>query len=268
MLKLRLPTIALGWALFAVLPAIAQTVIPDTLEPKHCVLPGEDRIVPNILGYEPAAAQKIIEACGFVWDGATDVHTMSYEAIGTVGDQEPGGGTLRKAKTTVRGFISTGMFAPDFSNWKDAKNAWSKSAAEQYIKDLRHGVVVEEKRHEAPVGIVFDQKPKNAEKYNSGQAIVISVSLGLFVDLPNFDKMAYGDAVNQLNSLKLIPAHGGGDLSSGSKNITICERVIWYPVVERTEPTGRVYESNTVRIFTRRANLYVLDPPPPGKMCP
>jgi hypothetical protein len=226
-------------------PIVAQDSNPSTLTSKQCTLPGNDRIVPNILGFAPDKAREIVEACGFVWDGATDVHTMSYEEIGKVGDQQPSGGTVRKAKTTVRGFISSGMFAPSFIGWK-------KDDAVAYIKDLRHGYIVAEQRNAAPIGTVFDQSPQNSIKYNSGLPVTIFVSIGLYVNLPNIIGVKYQNATNIIKNLKLSAVHGGGDLSVGSKKITSCEWMYWYPVVERIEPTGLLYEGQTVTVFTRR----------------
>jgi hypothetical protein len=59
-------------------PAFAQSSGPTSLTPKQCDIGGDERIIPNILGFDPKDAQKIIEDCGFLYDGATDVHTLSY----------------------------------------------------------------------------------------------------------------------------------------------------------------------------------------------
>ena len=156
--------------------AFAQDPNPTTLEPKHCQV-GNEVIVPNILGFKPDAAKKIAEDCGLVWSFSANPQTISYEAIGTIGDQEPSGGKLVKKGDILRGFTSKGVFVPDFTGWQVKE-------VELFVKDLRHGFTATSKRDKAPVGQVIEQQPLNAVFYYSGLPVTVVVSEGPWVKLP------------------------------------------------------------------------------------
>lgn len=237
--------------------ATAQDANPTSLPKKICNLPGNESIVPNILGFSPTKAKELIEACGFTYDGATDVHTLSYEAIGTVGDQQPSGGTIAKKGSMVRGFVSVGLYPPSFVGL-DA------NVAEAYYKDFRHRVNKTYERNPADVGKVIRHSPANAELYNSGLPLNLVVSEGLYVDVPAIAGMEYGSARKLLESKGLVVVHGGGYKDYMTVWHTNCEYTDHYPVVATVTPEGRVYEGNTISLTTREQTKSVLLPEPPG----
>jgi beta-lactam-binding protein with PASTA domain len=237
--------------------ALAQDPAPTSLPKEVCVISVDESVVPNILGFAPKEAKKIVEECGFVYDGAEDVHTLSYEAIGTVGDQQPSGGTIAKQGMVVRGFVSVGVYAPDFTGW-------SAVDAERFYRDLRHGVNIKEERNSAPVGTVFAQQPANAVLANSGPALTLYVSKGLYIDLSihvtSVVGKDYNEAKRYLTGIGLNANHGGGYLEWTSKQITNCEWRITYPRVVSISPTGQVFEGDTISLSTEKATYYELFP--------
>ena len=222
---------------------------------------GSKRIVPNIMGMSIADAQAAIESCDLKWSYSNNPGTMSYEAIGSIGDQVPKGGEIVAKDGTVRGFRSNGFYLPNFLEWHE-------TSAVLFTKDLRLGVNVTYRRDAAAAGTVIEQSPANAELFNSGLPLNLVVSEGPWVEVPNLIDKQYHPSVKQLSQLGLKPVHGGGSLESGERPITNCEIEVWYPVVERLEPGvgSKIFEGDAVRVFakTRRDFLFIQQP---GQLC-
>jgi beta-lactam-binding protein with PASTA domain len=75
----------------------------------------------------------------------------------------------------VRGFVSKGLYPPDFTG---NTTAWNYIDAERYYRDFRHGVQTKGAHSNEPVGTVIAQKPLNAELYNSGLPLELTYSIG------------------------------------------------------------------------------------------
>jgi PASTA domain len=246
---------------FALTPSGAQDANPTTLSAAQCKLAGNKRIVPNILGFAPNKAREIVESCGFLYDPET-VKTISYEAIGAVGDQQPSGGTVAKMGDTIKGFESAGVFLPEFRDWKS-------SDAQTFIKSLRHGVTTSEISSDQPEGTVVSQTPKNAEFYNSGLAPNLIVSKGPYVIVPNIAGWNYSNAVAKLESIGLAAKHKGGYFKEFLKpTLPPCEAELHYPRVISFEPKNEVKKGTEIQIETEEGITDVLLPPPKGKQCP
>ncbi|MCP4099292.1 MAG: PASTA domain-containing protein [Planctomycetaceae bacterium] len=218
--------------------------------------------MPNILGLKENQASSLIKACGLLWSYSPNPQTQSYEAIGTIGDQEPDGGMLVKKGSTVRGFLSKGFFLPSFIGWKGAM-------AQKWAADLRLGAKIITKRNAAPKGTVFAQKPSNAEFFNSGLPLTLHVSEGLWIKIPKLKGLRYNQAMKLLEKLKLKVVHGNGFFEWGRKSYTICEISIWFPIVSsRTPPASRVFENDVITLNTAKGGDVLFVPPPKGKLCP
>lgn len=238
-------------------PAIAQS--PSG----NCNVPGNKKFVPNVLGLAEADAQKAVEDCGLEWSFSDKPGTLSYEAIGTMGRQVPAGGAVVDRGSTVRGFVSRGFMIPSYVSQH-------RSVAEAALLDLGLNVVVVTRRDPTPLGTIVAQSPAGGEMFNSGTPIEITVSEGPWLILPNVRGKQYHPASNELAALGVVPVHGGGSLESGQQSITICEKHVWYPVVDFTDPAAgaRIFEGDTVRVHTKRRDDFLLLPPPKGKICP
>jgi len=241
--------------------AFAQDSNPSSIGAKHCVL-GNEVIVPNVLGSSPEKAKAIADECGLKWLFSEHPQTISYEPIGTIGIQQPNGGTIAKRGDTLRGFVSKGVFLPSFIGW-DAVTA------EAFVHDLRLGFSKSTRRDGAPAGTVVEQAPIPGVFFNSTLTASVVVSEGPWVEIPDLKNKSYDLSVVELTRLKLVPVHGGGDLESGSKQITNCELIIWYPVVEEVFPFPRAFEGDSIVLKTKRRTDVQFSGPPgiDGKIC-
>jgi beta-lactam-binding protein with PASTA domain len=221
--------------------------------------------VPNLLGYDPVDARKIIEACDLVYDGATDVHTLSYEAIGKVGDQEPSGGEVIKKGEMVRGFVSIGLFVPNMIGWEVQK-------AEAYLRNFRHGVNVERVANPAEVGTVFAHEPLNAELYNSGTPVKLWVSRGPLFKLKDYKGEYLSVAIADALTKGLNAVHGGGPIKDEHEFDGHCTTIKYHTVVDYSEPPKEsevLPKKDTVKFFTRVAVKVVSSTETSdGKLCP
>lgn len=241
--------------------ALAQDSNPASIGAKYCLV-GNEVIVPNVLGYSPEKAQAIADECGLKWLLSEHPQSISYEAIGTVGIQEPSGGKIAKRGDTLRGFISKGVFLPSFVGW-DAVTA------EAFVHDLRLGFNKSTRRDGAPVGTVVEQVPLPGVFFDSTFTAGVVVSEGPWVEIPDLKNKSYDLSVLELTRLKLVPVHGGGDLDSGSKQVTNCELIIWYPVVEDVFPFPKAFEGDSILLKTKRRTDVQFSGPPgiDGKIC-
>ncbi len=242
---------------FSVATAKAQDPSPTTLAPSLCTISKTERIVPNILGFAPVRARQIIEACGLVYDDAEDVHTLSYEARGRVGDQEPSGGTVAKVGATVRGFVSVGLFVPDLTD-RDADEA------EKFLRDFRHGVNRAEEESSQPIGTVIRHEPKNAELYDSGTPVLLVESAGLVV--PDLMGKPYSEAVKILVAKKLTPKHLAGPTEEVYPGQQCGVTISYVPRVVAFDPKKGLAEGGEVS-FSTEHKLFV-DPWPQPDLCP
>lgn len=237
--------------------AFAQTATPTSLTAKQCQISAKERIVPNILGFAPEKAQLIVESCGLVYDPET-VGTLSYEAIGTVGDQEPSGGTVAKAGAIVKGFVSRGLFVPDLIGWPSAQ-------AESFLKDFRHGVNITKVDSPAPLGSVVYTVPSNAILYNSGLPVEIGVAS---LKVPELKGSRYKSAQAMLEDVSLMVKHVEGFTGQYYEPTNLpCEPIEHYAVVDRYEPTGFVEPGDVVSIWTKEVEEHAFIVADPDKDC-
>lgn len=239
----------------------AQDAGPSTIGAKQCRL-GSEVIVPNILGFSPDKAAAIAEGCGLKWSFSEHPQVISYESIGTIGSQEPRGGKLAKQGDTLRGIASKGVFLPSFIGW-------DVGTAEAFVHDIRQTLSKSSRRDAAAVGTVVEQSPLPAVFYDASLGVSVVFSEGPWVEIPDLKNKSYYIAVAELKNLKLVPIHGGGDLESGSKQVTNCELIHWFPIVEEILPFPKAFEGDTIVLKTKRKSEVQFSGPPgiDGKIC-
>ena len=229
----------------------------------NCNASGDQRIVPNVLGLTAKDAKNIVEACDLVWSYSDHPQTMSYEAIGTIGAQEPKGGLIVGKGTAIRGFLSKGFFLPNFIGSQ-------ASQAADFATDLRLGTSILTKRDSAPAGEVIDQNHKNGIFFNSGLALILTVSEGPWVIVPDLSGIEFRKAKNQLENLNLRPQHAGGPLEYSHTQLTICEYEHRYPIIAEHKPFHgvKVFEGAPVALKTETRRDIIDVDPPAGQVCP
>ena len=235
--------------LLSVVAAHAQTPNPTTLIPEQCLLNDGKVIVPNLLGFVPNKAKKIAESCGLVWSYSNSPGTLSYESRGTIGDQEPSGGTILKTGDVLRGFVSNGIWMPNLIGMNE-------SAATFLITNQRFGLVKKYIRVPGSLGTVIDQDPVSGVLVDSGPAVTITILEGF--KLLSMVGRSYKQTVNELIAQNLKPMHTGGDISSGWRpTVPPCEGEKWFPVIRTADPGdgALVSEGTVINLTTQRRTI-------------
>ena len=70
------------------------------------------RIVPDLTGLSPDEALNQLKKCDLAYLDGEPNRVFSYEAIGTVGSQEPRGGRVVRRGTEIAPLLSAGLAAP------------------------------------------------------------------------------------------------------------------------------------------------------------
>lgn len=245
---LRRAALAAIFSFSALATSNAQEVAFDEKRPETwCLAPLGFRLAPNVLGLDPESAQKIVKACGLEWDNTPSPTAISYFAIGSIGQQQPNGGTIMRKGDKLKAVLSSGLYLPNLIGL-------SQTEATDWLRERQLTANVVSKRNPKPVGQVFAQVPISGVGFNFGEPIDLLVSEGLWVDVPALGGKKWELARAELQGLGLVVEHGGGDLAYGQRWRTNCELDVWYPVVDSTAPASgsRTYEGDKVRVKTKR----------------
>ncbi|MDR1217661.1 MAG: PASTA domain-containing protein [Oscillospiraceae bacterium] len=153
--------------------------------------------VPEVTGQKKADAQSALESAGF----KVTVNEVSHETVesGAVISQSPAGGTMQQKGSRVVLTVSTGpepVIIPDVTGM-------SQSLAEKTLRDLGFSVSSEaDFSDNVDKDKIISQSPKGGSKGKKGDAVTLTVSLGVKTDnLPDVSGLSLSAAQSALQAL-------------------------------------------------------------------
>jgi beta-lactam-binding protein with PASTA domain len=233
--------------------------------------------VPYLLGFPLDRAEEIAKEAGYFLELDKSVELISYHPVGTIADQRPAAGTGEFPRTTITVRISRGLFLPSLIGWDSGQ-------ALRLLQSL--GIDGAEALASAgpdvePLNQVLGHDPAPGEFFSAGDRIILHVSKGTGVSVPNLQGLSYDlaapepgfnipTAVGVTKAAGLnIKRTGGYFETSWRPTLPPCEGELNYPIVGSQVPAAGtvVFKGTTVNVETKKGSWPTFSGPPPGQQC-
>lgn len=201
--------------------------------------------MPNLEGLRQQEARKLLIACDLVPEFQSEV-VISEVAPGFVVKQNPASGSVKKAGDTLKFSSSLGVFLPSFADWTEAE-------VREWLERSGFSYEVHYARNSFAIGTIYSQSPVQASYFHKEQIVILDVSEGLWVEVPNLIGIKFNEAVEALQDKSLVVIHASGPSKEQElTDYSACSNWRKYPVVSHVEFLGdKPFEGDTVRLHTK-----------------
>jgi beta-lactam-binding protein with PASTA domain len=171
--------------------------------------------VPDVIGEGRNAAERVLRDAGF--EVSTDEQNSSFEDEGRVITQDPGGGESVERGSDVTIAVGTGPETVGVPNVTGVNEVQAGQILGEV--ELVLGEVVEDYSDTVPEGSIISQDPGENESVEPGEAVDVTVSLGVEqVEVPEVYGISVEAAQARLNSVGIDsePIEVAGDEAAGT----------------------------------------------------